>query len=95
MSVGVESLKAVLGAANEVALEVIKVVKKGGGPIAEAGALWSDLQNSPDLRAKLEAARVVLGQVPAEISDLSFSEGIEVAFSMAMYIPRYVEVLKG
>ncbi len=93
--VGIKETKEALVGINELAIEIAKHLKAGGGLITEVGAILDDFKTNPDLSAKLLAAVDNIKAVPDEIKDLSWAEGAELAVAQVQYVPQVLAALKG
>lgn len=85
---------AVLVALDEIALELIKVFKAGGGALVEFETLWNDIQANPDLKNKVQAAWDAHSQLPAEIASIGIADAVELVITEAMYVPKFIAALK-
>lgn len=94
MSVGIVETKEALVAVDEVALELVKGFKDGV-QIGDFATFWTDFQNNPDFRAKLEAAWDKHQAIPEEISDLDVGEVVELGLTELAYVPKFLDALKG
>jgi hypothetical protein len=90
---GIQETQEVLVATNELALVVVKHVKDGV-QIGDIGAVVGELISNVQFREALTKAVQNVAQVPAEIKDIDFAEGLELAKLQIAYIPKFVEALK-
>lgn len=73
---------------------VISDLLKDGAQISDASALAMRLLTDSNLKAKLEAAKDKVNEVPEEMKDLSILEAIDLAKTAIEYVPKFVEALK-
>lgn len=90
---GVKEVKELLVAVNEVSVLLVKQFKDGA-QLADAAALMAAIAGNDELKEKLFAAYMGVGQVPAEIKDVDLQEGLELAGVQLSYIPKIVEAMK-
>lgn len=90
---GIKETKEALIGVNELAIEIVKHAKDGI-QASDAVAILDDFKNNPELKAALEAAIENIKGVPAEVSDMSLKEGIELAIVQVSYAPKIIEALK-
>lgn len=88
----IKNLKEVLAAVNLLSCFVIKQVKDGID-LSDATALVSFLM-AEENQKMLKDAIDSIGQVPAEVKDLSLAEGMELATFVIASIPQFVNALK-
>jgi hypothetical protein len=91
--VGIQDTKEVLIASNELTLVVIKHVKDGVS-VADVPAIVSELIASDSFKLALVDAVKGVTNVPAEIKDIDFAEGMELAKVQLGYVPKLLEALK-
>jgi hypothetical protein len=91
--VGIQETKEVLIAANELTLVVIKHVKDGIA-VSDIPAIVSELIASDSFKLALVDAVKGVTNVPAEIKDIDFAEGMELAKVQLGYVPKLLEALK-
>lgn len=87
---GIKETQEALVAANEVSLIMINRLKDGV-QLADFQAFYDKLTNDEVFKAKLEAAWTDWKLIPAELKDISLSEGLQLATLQISYIPRLVE----
>lgn len=92
--VGDENLKEVLAAAQDLVLAIIPLVKDGV-QLSDAVSLGARIAADPVLKAELEKFPAAIGKVGAEIKDLSFAEGIDLAKMEFEYLPKFIAAIKG
>lgn len=92
-TVGVTETKEVLVALNELALVVIKHVKDGV-QVSDIPAIITDLMGSDAFKLALVSAVEGITKVPNEIKDVDFLEGMELAKTQLVYVPKLLEALK-
>lgn len=87
----IKNTKEVVIAANELSLELIKILKDG----AQMGDLVQlvTVAMGP-LKDKVIAAAQGAGEVPSEVKDLDASEVVELVTLQASYVPQIVAALK-
>ena len=90
---GIQETKEVLIASNELTLVVIKHVKDGVS-VADLPAIVSELMTSDSFKLALVDAITGITNVPAEIKDIDFVEGMELAKVQLGYVPKLLEALK-
>lgn len=90
---GVDQTKELLVGVNELSIVLIKHLKDGV-QLADAPAILDDLKNNPEVLAKLLAAKDRISEVPAEIKDVDFMEGVQLAMVQAAYVPKILEAAK-
>jgi hypothetical protein len=93
MSTGIKETKDVLVAANELTLVIIKHVKDGIA-VSDIPAIVSELMGSDAFKLALVDAVTGVTNVPAEIKDIDFAEGMELGKVQLDYVPRILEALK-
>lgn len=93
MSQGIQETSEVLVAANELGLVVIKHVKDGVSA-SDIPAIVSELVASDSFKLALTKAVTNVTQVPAEIADIDFAEGMELAKIQLSYVPKILASLK-
>lgn len=76
-TVGIQETTELLVGIGQLNAHVIKYLKDGFQPGADISQLAADLVNDTEYRAKLQAAIVGVGKIPAEIKDLKFNEGLQ------------------
>lgn len=91
--VGITETKEVLVAVNELGLVVIKHVKDGVS-VADVPAIVSELVASDSFKLALVSAVTGITNVPAEVKDVDFTEGMELAKVQLGYVPKILEALK-
>jgi hypothetical protein len=91
--VGITETKEVLIAVNELSLVVIKHVKDGVS-VADLPAIVSELVASDSFKLALVSAVTGITNVPAEVKDIDFTEGMELAKVQLGYVPKLLEALK-
>jgi hypothetical protein len=91
--VGITETKEVLIAVNELSLVVIKHVKDGVS-VADLPAIVSELVGSDSFKLALVSAVTGITNVPAEVKDIDFTEGMELAKVQLGYVPKLLEALK-
>jgi hypothetical protein len=91
--VGIQETKEVLIAANELTLVVIKHVKDGIA-VSDIPAIVSELMTSDAFKLALVDAVKGVTNVPAEIKDIDFTEGMELGKVQLGYVPKIIEALK-
>lgn len=87
---GIKETKEALIGAVALAVVVIKL-SKDGLAMDDLSALVAKFVSDPEFRAKLEEGAKGIEKVPAEIKDISFAEGLE----LAAVLPQLLEALKG
>lgn len=90
---GITECKEALVGVNELTLVLIEVLDDGI-QFSDVAALMARLSSDSVLRDKLDSALAGLKNVPAEISDLDFAEGLELAMLQASYVPKILDKLK-
>lgn len=90
---GVKETKEMLVAVNELAVFLVGQFKDGV-QMADFSALFSQITENADFKAKLLAAYEDFKKIPAEIKDLDASEGVELASLQLSYVPKFIDVLK-
>jgi hypothetical protein len=90
---GIQETKEVLIASNELTLVVIKHVKDGIA-VSDIPAIVSELIASDSFKLALVDAITGITNVPAEIKDIDFVEGMELAKVQLGYVPKLLEALK-
>jgi hypothetical protein len=90
---GIQETKEVLIASNELTLVVIKHVKDGIA-VSDIPAIVSELIASDSFKLALVDAVKGVTNVPAEIKDIDFAEGMELAKVQLEYVPKILEALK-
>lgn len=93
MSVGIQETKEVIEAANELTLVVVKHVKDGVS-VSDIPAIVSELVSSDEFRQTLTKAVTGVTNVPSEIKDVDFVEGMELAKIQLSYVPKIIEALR-
>lgn len=91
--VGITETKEVLVAVNELGLVVIKHVKDGVS-VADVPAIVSELVASDSFKLALVSAVTGITNVPAEVKDVDFTEGMELAKVQLGYVPQLLAALK-
>jgi hypothetical protein len=91
--VGIQDVKEVLIASNELTLVVIKHVKDGIA-VSDIPAIVSELMTSDAFKLALVDAVKGVTNVPAEIKDIDFAEGMELGKVQLEYVPKILEALK-
>ena len=87
----VKNTKEVIVAANEIALEAIKLFKDGA-QVADVMQLVSDLMGP--LRDKVMAGVADVKEVGAEIKDIDAMEVVELVNVQVSYVPLFIAALK-
>jgi hypothetical protein len=90
---GIKETKEVLLAANELTLVIIRHVKDGVS-VSDIPAIVSDLIASDSFKLALVDAVTGVTNVPAEIKDMDFSEGMELGKVELDFVPKVLEALK-
>jgi hypothetical protein len=91
--VGIEETKEVLIALDELSLVVLKQIKDGL-QISDLATIVMTVLASDEIKAVLSRAVAGISQVPAEIKDVDFSEGMLLIKEELAYIPKFISVLK-
>jgi len=91
--VGIQDVKEVLIASNELTLVVIKHVKDGVA-VSDIPAIVSELMTSDSFKLALVDAVKGVTNVPAEIKDIDFTEGMELGKVQLGYVPKILDALK-
>jgi hypothetical protein len=91
--VGVESVRSVMVAVDEVALQIVANLKLGA--VGEFTAFWDKLQNDADFKAKMNTAWNVYKNIPAEIKDIDLGEGLDLINTEINYVPKFITAIKG
>jgi len=89
---GIEQLKEVQVALNEIIL-LIATIMKDGLQASDAIVIYEKLKANPELSAKLISAYNDIEKVPVELKDIDFLEGIELAKIQLSYLPHLAKVL--
>lgn len=76
--VGIKETKEALDGIFAIGQEVAKVAKDGV-QVKDAATVAEDLLAHPEFKAKLIAAIEGINKVPAEVKDIDFGEGVELA----------------
>lgn len=92
-AVGIEELKAVQIAANELSIFLINQLKDGI-QLTDAVAVFEKIVSDADFKAKILAAAEGISKVPAEIKDLTLPEAAELITIQISYVPKLVEAFK-
>lgn len=87
----IKNTKEVVVAANELAVEMIKLLKDGA-QVADAIQLVTDLMGP--LKDKVMAAASDISSVGDEIKDLDAMEVVELVNVQVSYVPAFVAALK-
>lgn len=90
---GIQESKEAIDGAVELSKFVIQRGKDGIG-IDDAAALVSKLLSDAEFKAKLEDAVRGAQNIPAEIKDLDFSEGVELAVHAASKAKEIIDEIK-
>lgn len=94
MKEGIQETKEVLLALNELSLMLVKHLKDGFQLGKDSAAIVGELMMNTELKASLSKAAENVSKVPAELKDLDVSEGVELAISQAVFVPKLIEALK-
>jgi len=86
---GIKETKEVVSAACDIAVAVIKQVKDGV-QFSDALALAAAFSSDP-LKGEIDAALADINQVPSELKDISWQEGLELS---ALVIEKITSALK-
>lgn len=73
---------------------IAKEMKNGFQFPADLIAMFAAIQGDAVKKAKLDAAVDAINKVPAEISDISMAEGIELATAVITELPELIEAFK-
>jgi hypothetical protein len=92
MSEGIKETKEVIVAANEIALLLVDRLKDGA-QVGDVVAVVEKITQDQEFKDKLSAAFENIQKVPAELADLDFIEGGELAVLQLSYLPKYKQVL--
>lgn len=91
--VGIKETKLLLESAMKVGLIFVPVLKDGV-QITDVVQLYNQVQSHPELLSALGELQKHIGEIPAEIKDLSMAEGIELAVDAASFVPQILAALK-
>lgn len=87
---GIEETKEVLNALNVLSIKVISLVKKHAGVPEMIVSVLGD----EELKKAIQVAAEGIQKVPAELKDLSFVEGMDLAMFEASKVPAILDALK-
>lgn len=93
MEKGIKETKEALKGINELSLCLIKSFKDGV-QTSDFMELFVKLQTDEDFKKALTDAADGIKEVPAEISDISMAEGVELAMVQIQYLPKLIEAFK-
>ena len=91
---GIKESQELLVAANEIAICLIGRLKDGLQVGEDVAAIILKLQADQEFKAKMDAGFSGLGDLKAELNDLSVSEIIDLASKQIQYIPKLLEAAK-
>ena len=90
---GIKETKEVIEAVLEISLKLTAILKDG----YQSSDIMQILQIFTEdklIRQKLSDAYQGLSKIKDESKDIDFAEGFELFQAMAMYVPKFVEVIK-
>ncbi len=90
---GIKEISEAIIGINEVGIEILTQFKDGI-QFGDFEKFYMDFMQNSDFKAKVQAAYQGVSAIPAEISDLDLSEGLQLAGVQLGYLPRIVEALK-
>jgi hypothetical protein len=90
----IKETKEALVGLNEVSLLLAKHLKDGLQLSQDISAVVGELLANPELKDKLAEAAKGIQQVPAELSNLSMSEGVQLVMVQVDYLPKLIEAFK-
>lgn len=90
---GIKETKEALDGLNSLSEEIVSLAKDGI-QMGDAVKLAEDIMLKPEFKAKLAAAIEGIQKVPAEIKDIDFAEGIELAQFEYEGVKKILEALK-
>jgi uncharacterized protein (DUF2336 family) len=93
MEHGIKETKEVLTGVLEV-VKVLAVELKDGFQVQDLIEAFKKLEGDTEKKAKLEAALKQIVEVPTEVKDLTFKEGIELAVHVLAEVPALIEAFK-
>jgi hypothetical protein len=93
MEHGIKETKEVLTGVLEV-VKVLAVELKDGFQVQDLIEAFKKLESDVEKKAKIEAALKQIVEVPTEIKDLTFKEGIELAVHVLAEVPALIEAFK-
>ena len=91
--VGVKESKEMLIGLNELSLLLLKKFKDGV-QFNDFTEMYSQLQNDPEFKIKIEAAYENYQVIPEEIKDIDGGEGLELASVQLEYTPKLINEFK-
>lgn len=91
---GIKESKELLIAANEIAICLISKLKDGLQLGEDVAAIILKLQTDQEFKAKMDAGFTGVGEIKAELQDLSVSEIIDLASEQIQYVPKLIEAAK-
>lgn len=89
----VRNVKEALVALNLLSMVIIKQLKDGF-QVTDIGAAILEIMASDATKEALVAAIEGITSIPAEITDFTVAEGIELALVQIEYLPKILEALK-
>jgi hypothetical protein len=78
----------------ELSLQVVEVAKKDGFNTMALVDLYQHIWKDEDVKAKVMAAIDGYKNVPANLKEVDFNEGIQLAALLVSYAPKFVAALK-
>lgn len=94
MAEGIKETKEGVVGAMILAGIIAKEMKNGFQFPADLIAMFAAIQGDAEKKAKLDAAVDAINKVPAEVSDISMAEGIELATAVVQELPALIESFK-
>lgn len=92
-ALGIQEVKDVLVALNEVGIFLASRLKDGAG-VDDVVALVTKLSTDDEFKLIIAAAVAAMKHVPAELKDLDLVEGVELAQLQLSYLPKIIAAAK-
>lgn len=93
MSSGVKEIKDVLNVTELLVIFLIERLKDGAD-MEDATALFGKLTLDVEFKRKLNEAYVGISGISAEVKDLNWMEGMDLAMHILTAVPKFVEAAK-
>jgi len=90
---GIKETTEALVAFNEVTLFLVTIFKDGID-LEDFGAIWDKLTEDEEFKTLMNKAFEGIGQIPREVEDLDFREGVSLSKIQLDFLPKILDVIK-
>lgn len=90
---GIKETTEALVAFNEITIFLITRFKDGVD-LADFGAIWDKITKDEEFKEMLSKAYEGYEQIPLELEDIDFKEGVSLSNMQLEYLPKILEAIK-